>query len=90
MTIKQVTFTPGMWHSPPVVTLDTYVAGETGGMTVTFSTSNPLPSDANIIIEMPPTFTKIATPAAVTCAAVAGDFTAAVDGYVITITRSNT
>ena len=84
----QVLFTPGVWLSAPVVALDTYVAGERGGMSISFTPSNPLPADANIIIEMPHTFASISTPTAVTCAAVDGDLTVAVDSYVITVTRS--
>jgi hypothetical protein len=74
----------------PVITLDTYVAGETGGVDITFTPSNPLPADAKLIVEFPSTFVSVApAAAAATSSDLDGSFIVSTLGHVVTIARDN-
>jgi hypothetical protein len=87
---KQVLFTPSGWLVAPTVTLETYVAGETGGVDITFTPFNPLPADAKLIVEFPNTFVSVAPAAtAATSDDLDGSFVVSTLGRVVTIARDN-
>jgi hypothetical protein len=87
---QQIVFTPGEWWpmGDPVITLDTDVAGATGGCTIVYTSANPLPVDGKIIIEFPALFTAVA-PTAATADGIDGGLsvTVAADGYTVTVAR---
>ncbi|KAG5177271.1 hypothetical protein JKP88DRAFT_281961 [Tribonema minus] len=83
---NEVLFTPSDWQVDPVVTLNTYVAGETGGATITFMPRIPLPANGTIVIEFPSTFVAVACTEAVS-AQLDGLLTAVTSGHTVTVAR---
>jgi hypothetical protein len=73
----------------PIITLDTDVAGTTGGCTIVYTSANPLPVYANIIVQFPVLFTAVA-PTAATADGIDGGFDVivAADGYIVTVSRN--
>jgi hypothetical protein len=83
---RQVLFTPGGWTSAPQIALETDVAGETGGASITFTPYNPVPADGVLVVEFPSSFVSVLPTAAVS-ADLDGLLAVAVSGHVVTITR---
>ncbi|GMI30153.1 hypothetical protein TeGR_g6027, partial [Tetraparma gracilis] len=87
-----VTFTASDFGADPTITPASLVAGTVGTATVAFTTTNPLPADGKMILEMPDTFFDVADSSTVTAVSgIDGSFAMAVTGtspFVVTITRS--
>lgn len=86
MRLRQVTFTPSGWIGAPVVTLDTYVAGETGGANITFTPYNPLPGDGKLVVQFPANFVHVA-PTEAWSDELDGLLSVNVTGYTVTVIR---
>jgi hypothetical protein len=80
---------PARFASKPTLVADSSVAAAMGTVLVSFTTSNRIPSDGNIVIEFPPTFTSIAASPAISdmSAAISGTLTASTEGLVVTLVR---
>jgi hypothetical protein len=86
---SQVRFTPSGWQVDPTITLDTNIAGQTGGATITFMPYNPLPPEATIVVEFPSTFVTVA-PTVATSVQLTGLLSVTAAGHIVTITRDGT
>lgn len=90
---EPVWFTPGMFFEPPMVTLESYTAGYSGGANISFRTSNPIPSDGHVIVQFPNNFTSVNC-TAVTTLGMDGGFSNSVysglDGYTVDVERDGT
>lgn len=84
-----VRFSPGLFVSPAVVSLECYNAGGVGGGNITFSLSNPLPSDGHIIVEFPRAFGQVSS-SRLMASGIDGGFSFSLDGFTIDIQRDGT
>jgi hypothetical protein len=89
--VAAVTITPGVLTLGQVAP-DSSAAGAVGGVTIAFTSANPIPVDGQIIVTLPSTFDLSATPAYIASSAVGldGGFSVgSVDAtHKITITRT--
>ncbi|CAM9711711.1 unnamed protein product, partial [Pylaiella littoralis] len=86
-----VVFTPGAFQGlGPSVSLASYAAGEEGAANLTFTPSNPIPSDGHIIVEFPSNFTTVNSTSAVSLWGLDGGFIVSVDGYTVDVQRDGT
>jgi len=85
-----VAIVPAAFSTQPTVALDSVIAGDVVTATLSFTTTNPIPADGRVLLELPSAFTTVAaSPTISLSSGMSGTATAISSGLAISITRGN-
>ncbi|CAM9252504.1 unnamed protein product, partial [Discosporangium mesarthrocarpum] len=85
-----VLFTPARFAAKPTLSLSSYSAGAKGAVNLTFTTSNPIPTDGKIVVEFPVNFSNVNISTIAVRSGLDGGIDTDKDGYTVVVARDGT